>query len=117
LFDQLGISFIGPVKQILGHEVNAWHNHRNKHHAKANWQFKTAEAFGCSEHLTIGDFLASPESGYSLNLSQNTPTAIHGLNRTSRYAGGSNFVSLDFVSDALPLPESERRVAWPLERG
>jgi hypothetical protein len=27
--------------------------------------------------------------------------------RTSRYAGGSNFVSLDFVSDALPLPESE----------
>jgi hypothetical protein len=35
----------------------------------------------------------------------------------SRYAGGSNFVSLDFVSDALPLPESEQRVAWPLERG
>jgi hypothetical protein len=39
----------------------------------------------------------------------------------SRYAGGSNFVSrrampaasnfvsLDFVSDALPLPESEQR--------
>jgi hypothetical protein len=34
-----------------------------------------------------------------------------------RRVGGSNFVSLDFVSDALPLPESERRVAWPLERG
>jgi len=27
----------------------------------------------------------------------------------ARYAGGSNFVSLDFVSDALPLPESEQR--------
>ena len=29
-------------KQILAHEVNAWQDHRNKHHAKANWQFKTA---------------------------------------------------------------------------
>jgi len=27
-------------KQILAHEVNAWQDHRNKHHAKANWQFK-----------------------------------------------------------------------------
>jgi len=24
--------------------VNAWQHHRNKHHAKANWQFKTADA-------------------------------------------------------------------------
>jgi len=24
--------------------VNAWQDHRNKHHAKANWQFKTADA-------------------------------------------------------------------------
>jgi hypothetical protein len=31
-------------KQILAHEVNAWQHHRNKHHAKANWQFKTADA-------------------------------------------------------------------------
>ena len=31
-------------KQILTHEVNAWQDHRNKHHAKANWQFKTADA-------------------------------------------------------------------------
>jgi len=31
-------------KPILAHEVNAWQNHRNKHHAKANWQFKTADA-------------------------------------------------------------------------
>ena len=29
-------------KQILAHEVNAWQDHRNKHHARANWQFKTA---------------------------------------------------------------------------
>ena len=31
-------------KQILTHEVSAWQDHRNKHHAKANWQFKTADA-------------------------------------------------------------------------
>ena len=31
-------------KQILTHEVNAWQDHRNKNHAKANWQFKTADA-------------------------------------------------------------------------
>ena len=31
-------------KQILTHEVNAWQDHRNKHNAKANWQFKTADA-------------------------------------------------------------------------
>ena len=30
--------------QILAHEVDAWQDHRNKHHAKANWQFKTADA-------------------------------------------------------------------------
>jgi hypothetical protein len=28
----------------IAHEVNAWQDHRNKHHAKANWQFKTADA-------------------------------------------------------------------------
>ena len=31
-------------KQILAHEVTAWQDHRNKHHAKADWQFKTANA-------------------------------------------------------------------------
>src|SRR5438270_11335830 len=31
-------------KQILAHEVTAWQDHRNKHHAKANWQFTTANA-------------------------------------------------------------------------
>ena len=31
-------------KAILAHEVNAWQDHRNTHHAKANWQFKTADA-------------------------------------------------------------------------
>jgi hypothetical protein len=30
-------------KQILAHEVNAWQDRRNKHHAKANWQFKTIQ--------------------------------------------------------------------------
>ncbi|HEY5064230.1 MAG TPA: IS630 family transposase [Xanthobacteraceae bacterium] len=31
-------------KKLLAHEVTAWQEHRNKHHAKANWQFKTADA-------------------------------------------------------------------------
>jgi hypothetical protein len=31
-------------KTLLAREVNAWQDHRNKHHAKANWQFKTADA-------------------------------------------------------------------------
>src|SRR5450756_1047625 len=31
-------------KKILASEVKAWQDHRNKHHAKANWQFKTADA-------------------------------------------------------------------------
>jgi hypothetical protein len=33
-----------PTSKFLSHEVNAWQDHRNKHHAKANWQFKTADA-------------------------------------------------------------------------
>jgi DDE superfamily endonuclease len=50
-------------KQILAHEVTAWQDHRNKHHAKANWQFKTADArvklkrlypqFGCLARLAV----------------------------------------------------------------
>ena len=31
-------------KQILTREVTAWQDHRNKHHAKADWQFTTANA-------------------------------------------------------------------------
>ena len=31
-------------KQILAHEITAWQDHRNKHHAKADWQFTTANA-------------------------------------------------------------------------
>ena len=31
-------------KQILAREVTAWQDHRNKHHAKANWQFTTDHA-------------------------------------------------------------------------
>ncbi len=33
-----------PNKQTLKKEVAAWQKHRNKHHAKANWQFTTADA-------------------------------------------------------------------------
>jgi DDE superfamily endonuclease len=31
-------------KQILAREVTAWQDHRNKRHAKADWQFTTANA-------------------------------------------------------------------------
>ena len=33
-----------PDKQTLEKEVAAWERHRNKHHAKADWQFTTHEA-------------------------------------------------------------------------
>src|SRR5208283_3629509 len=33
-----------PDKPKLTAEVAAWVQHRNKHHAKANWQFTTADA-------------------------------------------------------------------------
>ncbi len=33
-----------PDKQTLIEEVSAWHDSRNNHHAKADWQFTTADA-------------------------------------------------------------------------
>ena len=33
-----------PQKQALQREVDAWQDHRNKHHAKADWQFTTDDA-------------------------------------------------------------------------
>jgi hypothetical protein len=33
-----------PDKQTLKQEVAAWQSHRNKRHAKADWQFKTENA-------------------------------------------------------------------------
>ena len=33
-----------PDKQTLEQEVAAWQRHRNKHHAKADWQFTTDDA-------------------------------------------------------------------------
>ena len=33
-----------PNKQALQREVGAWQDHRNKHHAKADWQFTTENA-------------------------------------------------------------------------
>jgi hypothetical protein len=33
-----------PDKTSLIREIEAWQNSRNKHHAKADWQFKTADA-------------------------------------------------------------------------
>jgi hypothetical protein len=33
-----------PDKQTLVEEVDAWEHARNKHHAKADWQFTTADA-------------------------------------------------------------------------
>ena len=31
-------------KKMLANEVTAWQDYRNKHHAKADWQFTTANA-------------------------------------------------------------------------
>jgi hypothetical protein len=31
-------------QKVLTHQVGAWQDHRNKHHAKANWQFTTDDA-------------------------------------------------------------------------
>ena len=33
-----------PNKHTLQTEVAAWQDHRNKHHAKADWQFNTDDA-------------------------------------------------------------------------
>jgi hypothetical protein len=33
-----------PDKQTLQTEIAAWQDHRNKHHAKADWQFTTDDA-------------------------------------------------------------------------
>ena len=33
-----------PDKQTLIDQVDAWQNRRNKNHAKADWQFTTADA-------------------------------------------------------------------------
>ena len=33
-----------PDKQTLTEEVAAWEGYRNRHHAKADWQFTTADA-------------------------------------------------------------------------
>ena len=33
-----------PDKDTLTKEVTAWQNYRNKTHAKADWQFTTADA-------------------------------------------------------------------------
>jgi hypothetical protein len=35
-----------PDKQTLAEEIAAWQHSRNKHHAKADWQFTTAHANG-----------------------------------------------------------------------
>jgi hypothetical protein len=34
-----------PHMPTLEKEVAAWEDHRNKHHAKANWQFPTDDAY------------------------------------------------------------------------
>jgi hypothetical protein len=40
-----------PDKKTLTKEVAAWEKHRNKHHAKADWQFTTAKARIKLKHL------------------------------------------------------------------
>ena len=40
-----------PDKATLSREVAAWQAHRNRHHAKANWQFTTTDARVKLKHL------------------------------------------------------------------
>jgi hypothetical protein len=40
-----------PDKATLIEAVAAWKAHRNKHHAKANWRFTTADARVKLKHL------------------------------------------------------------------
>jgi len=40
-----------PDKQFLTDEVAAWVGHRNNHHAKADWHFKTDTARIKLKHL------------------------------------------------------------------
>ena len=39
------------LELLLEREVAAWEAHRNKHHAKADWQFTTADARGKLKRL------------------------------------------------------------------
>ena len=53
-----------PDKQTLDKEVAAWERHRNKHHAKADWQFTTHRARvkfkGCTlSSIMLGELAAS----------------------------------------------------------
>jgi len=40
-----------PDKQTLTREIKAWKTYRNKQHAKADWQFSTANARIKLKHL------------------------------------------------------------------
>jgi hypothetical protein len=58
-------------KQTLTEEVAAWQDRRNKHHAKADWQFTTADARIKLKRLTratskpnrLGDGLVHKRTG------------------------------------------------------
>ena len=55
-----------PDKESLIKEVAAWQNQRNKKHAKADWQFTTADArINLTESNYLARFLLSHE-GVSL---------------------------------------------------
>ena len=41
---ELGVLASQCLDRRIADKLNAWQDHRNQHHAKANWQFKTADA-------------------------------------------------------------------------
>jgi hypothetical protein len=48
------VHFPDAAKIVLVQDnLNAWQDHRNKHHAKANWQFKTADAASSRRDCTL----------------------------------------------------------------
>src|ERR1700693_4449903 len=69
-------------KQILAHEVNAWQDHRNKHHAKANWQFKTADARVKLKRLYPPVRVTRATSAAPMRANENTMRALSARSRS-----------------------------------
>ena len=69
-----------PDKQTLEREVAAWQDHRNKHHAKADWQFTTDDARVKLKRLyphfeSLGRLVSSPMTSAS-SPSVNSPAPL-----------------------------------------
>ncbi len=106
-------------KQILAHEVTAWQDHRNKHHAKADWQFKTANArvklkrlyphlAGAAGWPTVASDVVVLAGGAPARSRSNSASAVVSFMRRSSSAdsryNGSHGGIRSAVSSNSPLP-------------